>query len=161
LHEIFDISRTPGLTEALQKDLEDHTMKRPLIDNLCVLPAGTEVESPTEVLGSSRFRGFLNQSQQYFDHVIVDSSPLLATADGPLLSDLCDTTLCVVRAAVTTEDELDHAFDILHDVGADVAGVVFNGFDVSMAYGYKYRYRHYGQYGPYDQYRSLPEEASA
>jgi hypothetical protein len=50
---------------------------------------------------------------------------------------------------------------VLGEVGADVAGVVFNGFDISMAYGYKYRYRHYGRYGPYDQYQSLPEETSA
>jgi len=161
LHEIFDISRAPGLIEALQNDLEDHSMKRPLVDNLSVLPAGTEIENPAEVLGSSRFSDFLSQAQQYFDHVIVDTSPVLATADGPLLSSLCDTTLCVVRAGTTTEDELEDTFDILHDVGANVAGVVFNGFDLSMAYGYKYRYRHYGQYGPYDQYRSLPEEASA
>ena len=161
VHEIFDISRTPGVTEALQNGIEDHSMKRPLIDNLCVLPAGTEVENPAKILGSSRFREFLDQADQYFDYVIVDSSPVLATADGPLLSNLCDTTLFVVRAGTTTEAELDHAFDVLEGVGANVAGVVFNGFDISMAYGYKYRYRHYGQYGPYDQYRSLPEEASA
>lgn len=161
LHEIFDISRTPGLTESLQGDLQEYTMKRPLLDNLCVLPAGTEVENPAKVLGSSRFRDFLDQAHQHFDHIIVDSSPVLATADGPLLSDLCDTTLCVVRAGTTTEAELDHAIEVLDGVGANTAGVVFNGFDISMAYGYKYRYRHYGQYGPYDQYRSLPEEASA
>ena len=161
LHEVFDISRTPGVTEALQNDLEEQAMRRPLIDNLCVLPAGTEVDNPAKVLGSARFRDFLQRAQQYFDHVIVDSSPVLATADGPLLSDLCDTTLCVVRAGATTEAELDHAIEVFDGVGANIAGVVFNGFDVSMAYGYKYRYRHYGQYGPYDQYRSLPEEASA
>lgn len=161
LHEVFDISRTPGVTEALQNDLEEDAMRRPLVDNLCVLPAGTEVENPAKVLGSSRFRDFLQRAEQYFDHVIVDSSPVLATADGPLLSDLCDTTLCVARAGATTEAELDHAMEVLSGVGANVAGVVFNGFDISMAYGYKYRYRHYDQYGPYDQYRSLPEEASA
>jgi len=161
LHEVFDVSRTPGITEALQNDLEEHAMKRPLIDNLCVLPAGTEVENPAKVLGSSRFHEFLQRAQQYFDHVIVDSSPVLATADGPLLSDLCDTTLCVARAGTTTGAELDRAMEVLNGVGANVAGVVFNGFDVSMAYGYKYRYRHYDEYGPYDQYRSLPEEASA
>jgi capsular exopolysaccharide synthesis family protein len=160
LHEVVDISRTPGLTESLQGDLQDYTMKRPLLDNLCVLPAGTEVENPAKVLGSSRFRDFLDQAQQHFDHVIVDSSPVLATADGPLLSDLCDTTLCVVRAGTTTEAELDHAIEVLDGVGANIAGVVFNGFDISMAYGYKYRYRHYGQYGPYDQYRSLPEASA-
>lgn len=161
LHEIFGVSRAPGLTETLQNDLEEHAMKRPLADNLCVLPAGTEVESPTKVLGSARFREFLREAQEYFDHIIVDSSPVLATSDGPLLSDLCDATLCVARAGVTTEDELDDALGVLGEVGADVAGVVFNGFDVSMAYGYKYRYRHYDQYGPYDQYRSLPEESPA
>ena len=136
-------------------------MKRPLDENLCVLPAGTEVESPAKVLGSARFREFLGEAQQYFDHIIVDSSPVLATADGPMLSDLCDTTLCVARAGATTEDELHDALEVLGEVGADVAGVIFNGFDISMAYGYKYRYRHYGRYGPYDQYRSLPEDATA
>ncbi len=161
LHEIFDVSRAPGLTETLQNDLEEHAMKRPLADNLCVLPAGTEVGNPAEVLGSTRFREFLGEARQYFDHIIVDSSPVLATADGPMLSDLCDTTLCVARAGLTTEDELDHAMEVLGEVGADVAGVVFNAFDISMAYGYKYRYRHYGRYGPYDQYQSLPEETSA
>jgi|GEM_PF-392177 len=157
LHEIFDIPQTPGITEALQNDVQEHAMQTPLIDNLFVLPAGTEVENPTEVFGSVRFREFLEYAQERFDHVIVDSSPVLATADGPLLSSLCDTTLCVARAGVTTEAELDDALDALYGVSADIAGVVFNGFDISMAYGYKYRYRHYGQYGPYDQYRSLPE----
>jgi len=161
LHKIFGLSRAPGLTETLQNDLEEHAMKRPLAENLCVLPAGTEVESPTKVLGSARFREFLREAGQYFDHIIVDSSPVLATSDGPMLSDLCDATLCVARAGVTTEDELGDALGALGEVGADVAGVVFNGFDISMAYGYKYRYRHYDQYGPYDQYRSLPEEAPA
>ncbi|WP_263784423.1 GumC family protein [Salinibacter grassmerensis] len=161
LHEIFDVSRAPGLTETLQNDLEEHAMKRPLADNLCVLPAGTEVENPGKVLGSARFREFLGEAEQYFDHIIVDSSPVLATADGAMLSDLCDTTLCVARAGTTTEDELNDTLEVLGEVGADVAGVVFNGFDLSMAYGYKYRYRHYGPYGPYDQYRSLPEDASA
>jgi len=157
LHEVFDMTRAPGLVEALQNDLQEHAMKRPVIDNLCVLPAGTEVDSPSKIFGSSRFREFLLRAQQYFDHVIVDSAPVLAAADSPILSDLCDTTLCVVRAGRTTEAELDQTVEVLRDVGANVAGIVFNGFDISMAYGYKYRYRHYGQYGPYDQYRSLPE----
>jgi len=161
LHEIFDMSRSPGLTEALKNDLQEHAMKRPLIENLSVLPAGAEVDTPAKLFGSARFREFLERAQQYFDHVIVDSAPVLAAADSPLLSDLCDTTICVARAGMTTEAELDRAAEVLGDVGANVAGVVFNGFDISMAYGYKYRYRHYGQYGPYDQYRSLPEEASA
>lgn len=161
VHEMFDLARSPGLTEVLQDSSQEQAMNRLTVDNLAVLPSGTDVKNPAEILRSSRFREFLGQAQTHFDHVIVDSSPVLATADGPLYSSLCDTTLCVARAGRTTEAELDHAMEVLGRMGANVAGVVFNGFDVSMAYGYKYRYRHYGEYGPYDQYRSLPEEASA
>jgi Mrp family chromosome partitioning ATPase len=77
---------------------------------------------------------------------------VLAATDASILSARCDATLCVVRAGTTTEAELDRAMDTLHSVDANVIGTVFNAFDLSMAYGYKYRYRHYNRYGHYDQY---------
>ncbi len=58
----------------------------------------------------------------------------------------------VVRAGKTREGELDYAWDSLTDVGARLIGTVFNGFDVSMAYGYKYRYGSYSKYGHYSKY---------
>jgi capsular exopolysaccharide synthesis family protein len=160
LHQLFDVPRQPGITEALRDDLSEASLQTPLLDTLFVLPAGQEVKTPTEVLRAASFRAFLNQACEHFDHVIVDSSPVLATADGPLLSDLCDSTLCVARAGVTTDAELEESLDVLHSVNAEVAGVVLNGFDISMAYGYTSRYRQYGAYGPYDQYRSLPDPSA-
>ena len=35
---------------------------------------------------------------------------------------------------------------------AAVEGVVLNGFDVSMGFGYKYRYSNYSTYGYYTKY---------
>jgi capsular exopolysaccharide synthesis family protein len=160
LHRLFDVPRQPGITEALHDDLSEVSLQAPLLETLFVLPAGQEVETPTEVLRAASFRAFLTQAREHFDHVIVDSSPVLATADGPLLSDLCDTTLCVARAGVTTDAELEESLDVLHSVSAEVAGVVLNGFDSSMAYGYTSRYRQYGAYGPYDQYRALPDPSA-
>ncbi|MFB6231464.1 MAG: GumC family protein [Salinibacter sp.] len=159
IHKLFGMSRSPGLMDAMNATLEEH-LKTPAIDNLFVLPVGTtNGANPTEVLSSSRFREFLHVARKHFDSVVMDTSPVLATTDASLLSTHSDTTLCVVRAGRTTESELDRAMETLSDVGARVTGVVFNGFDVSMAYGYKYRYRYYGEYGPYDQYASLPDSA--
>jgi len=159
IHKLFGMSRSPGLMAAMNATLEEH-LKTPAIDNLSVLPVGAmNGENPTEVLSSSRFREFLHVARKHFDSVVMDTSPVLATTDASLLSTRSDTTLCVVRAGMTTESELDRAMETLSDVGARVTGVVFNGFDVSMAYGYKYRYRYYGEYGPYDQYASLPDSS--
>lgn len=160
MHKLFDVPRSPGLREALPNNLPLHErVSMPLMNELCVLPAGGNVENPSEVLDSPQFRDLLRRGQEFFDFVILDTPPVLATIDAPLLSNQCDAALCVVRAGMTTEPELDHAMETLDEVGARVIGVVFNGFDVSMAYGYKLRYRHYGRYGPYDQYPSVPHSS--
>jgi Mrp family chromosome partitioning ATPase len=114
------------------------------------------VDHPSELLGSPRLRKLLSLARERFDVIVVDTPPVMAATDAAMLSTQCDATLCVVRAGTTTEPELDHAMASLNDVGAYVLGAVFNGFDVSMAYGYKYRYRNYDRYGPYDEYQSLP-----
>jgi capsular exopolysaccharide synthesis family protein len=159
LHEVFDASQAPGLAEALQDDLREHVMEKASVENLCVLPAGGRLENPSKTLGSQEFGKFLSRAQQHFDYVILDSPPVLATADSAILAAQCDETLCVVRAGRTTESELQDAMEMLDGVKANIAGIVFNGFDLSMAYGYKYRYRNYTEYGPYDQYQALPEKA--
>jgi Mrp family chromosome partitioning ATPase len=82
----------------------------------------------------------------------MDTPPVLAATDATYLSTQCDGTLLVTRAGETTHHELRHSIDALDDVGASIIGTIFNGFDVSMAYGYKLRYRHYSRYGPYGDY---------
>lgn len=151
IHEMFGIPQQPGCSDAVGGGLKNNITRFP-IDDLWILPAGSPVDRPSEILGSSAFEKFLNQAQDYFDVVVIDTPPVLAATDASILSARCDATLCVVRAGTTTEAELDRAMETLHSVDANVIGTVFNGFDLSMAYGYKYRYRHYSRYGHYDQY---------
>lgn len=155
IHRLFGGTQSPGLSDALQNGVNEN-IRSPEINNLSVLPAGAMVNNPSEIVGSSRFRQFLRGAQEHFDVIVLDTPPVLATTDASLLSTQADATLCVVRAGRTTEAELDRAMNTLGEVGARVTGVVFNGFDVAMAYGYRYRYRHYDEYGHYDHYSSLP-----
>lgn len=161
VHKLFGMSRSPGLVEALKNNHLHEHVNTPLIDDLCVLPAGERLDRPSEVLGSSQLEGLLRGAKKVFDVILLDTSPVLATSDAPLLATHCDATLCVVRAGMTTEAELNDAMKALEEVDAHVLGAVFNGFDVSMAYGYTFRYRDYGPYGPYDDYRSLPSSDEA
>ena len=151
IHKLFGIPQQPGCSDAVGGGLKNNITRFP-IEDLWILPAGSPVDRPSEILGSSVFEKFLDQAQDYFDVVLVDTPPVLAATDASILSARCDATLCVVRAGMTTEAELDRAMETLHSVDANMIGTVFNGFDLSMAYGYKYRYRHYSRYGHYDQY---------
>src|SRR5690606_19373370 len=100
-------------------------------------------------LTSAAATGYLQWLREQFDFIVIDTPPLLATTDALQLSRQCDAVIVTARAKQTREGELTHVIESLEQVGAPVVGTVLNGFDVSMAYGYKYRYRSYTEYGPY------------
>ena len=155
VHNLFGINRSPGLSNHLTDGVDSPlSMKRTIQDNLFVIPAGDGVQKPSELFAGRGFRNLLTSLKEHFDAIVIDTPPVLAVTDATLLSTQCDATLMVARAATTTRYELEEAIDMLNEVGSTVEGVVFNGFKVSMAYGYKMRYRHYATYGHYGSYTS-------
>ena len=147
VHRTFGLSREPGVVQALfQTGAEDFAGATEVADSLFVLPAGRIVPNPSEMLGSKRMRDFLAAAHARFDVVILDAPPVLAATDAVLLSTQADATLLVARAGVTQDFDLESSQRALVSVGAHLIGVVLNGFDVSQAYGYRYKYAYrYGQ----------------
>jgi capsular exopolysaccharide synthesis family protein len=153
-HELFGLDRSPGLAEALAPGIDDPpAVQSTPVENLHVLTAGRSVDRPAEYVSSATFQSLLPQLKTSFDCIIVDTPPVLAATEAAYLTTQCDGAMIVVRAGVTTSQELDLTLRELSDVQAPVIGTVFNGFDVSMAYGHTFRYRNYTRYGPYDDYQ--------
>ncbi|NBB86346.1 MAG: polysaccharide biosynthesis tyrosine autokinase, partial [Bacteroidetes bacterium] len=162
VHALFGMERGPGLSDHLREGADSPlSLQRTVEPHLYALPAGSPVGNPSELLGSPAFRNLMMALRDHFDYIVVDTPPVLAATDATLLSTQCDATVMVTRAAATMEAELDESLATLQDVGSDVEGIVFNAFDVSMAFGYKMRYRQYDAYGHYGQYESTdtPREA--
>ena len=162
VHALFGMERGPGLSDHLRKGADSPlSLQRTVEPHLYALPAGSPVGNPSELLGSPAFRNLMMALRDHFDYIVVDTPPVLAATDATLLSTQCDATVMVTRAAATMEAELDESLATLQDVGSDIEGIVFNAFDVSMAFGYKMRYRQYDAYGHYGQYESTdtPREA--
>ena len=143
-HALLGVSRTPGVADVLFQPLEAGLLPPGWapsgVDDLDVLAAGAHAPNPSELLGSRAFRDRLAAWSEHYDIVILDAPPVLAATDAVLLSTQADATVLVVRAGQTKDFELDRALDALRSVGAAVIGTVFNGFDATSAYGYKYRY---------------------
>lgn len=155
VHTLFGMDRGPGLADHLREGADSPlSLQRTVEPHLYALPAGSPVGNPSELLGSPAFRNLMLALRDHFDYIVVDTPPVLAATDATLLSTQCDGTVMVTRAGATMEAELDESLETLRDVGTDVEGVVFNAFKVSMAFGYKMRYRQYDAYGHYGAYTS-------
>ena len=92
--------------------------------------------------------GFRSQ----YDHVIIDTPPILSVTDAVLVSVFTDSVLLVIRSRKTTRGALRRALDTLHQANSLVMGVVLNAFNVNgEEYAY---YRYYYGYGHGEGYYS-------
>jgi polysaccharide biosynthesis transport protein len=136
-----------GLSTLLEKGGAAHAAIQsiPDIPNLWLLPAGPVALHPSEMLASSRMRELVQSLHSDFDHIIIDTPPVLSVTDAALLSTLADSTLLVARAGMTSRVALRRVHDILTHVDARIMGVVLNAADFTEPDRYYYGSR-YGSY---------------
>jgi protein-tyrosine kinase len=138
IHNLFQIERAPGLTDYLQGECEFSDALRRIDGlNLYVLPAGSAVKNPLEILNTRQAKLLFEELPSMFDWAIFDTPPLLFSADANLLATLADGTILVVKIGSTTFDNVTRAMQSLCE--NNVLGIVANGARASELYS-KYTY---------------------
>ena len=145
LHLNSDIGLSTILGQAIIPDPVAAMRSVTDIPNLKVLPAGPVALHPSEMLASPRMRDLLQSLEPEFDHIIIDTPPVLSVTDACLLSALADSTLFVIRAGVTSRAALKRAHEMLAHVDARIMGVILNAADFTEPDLYYYGNR-YGNY---------------
>ncbi len=143
VHDIFDVSQEPGLSNLLVGDCKpSEAVRKTAIQNLAVLPAGMIPPNPAELLGSKRCVEYLATLGEHFDWVVIDSPPVLAVADASVLANAASGVIFVVGSDQTTRHTAKAAVDQLNAVQAHVIGAVLNRADVERnPYYYSAYYR--------------------
>ena len=113
---------------------------------LVVIAAGSHSVRPAELLGSRRFREFLEQVVSAYDTVVIDTPPLLSVSDTLEIVPLVDSVLLCIRADQTTRDQARAVKDALAHLPERTTGVVVTGLKPGREhdYGY-YSYAYYGE----------------
>jgi receptor protein-tyrosine kinase len=138
MHNLLQIPRTPGVSDYLMGQAPLSAVLRKIEGtNLFFMPAGTPVRNPLELLNLKEVKSLLEQLPNFFNWVILDTPPLLFSADANLLSTMADGTVLVVRIASTTVDTLARAMQSLCE--NNILGVVVNGARAGELYS-KYTY---------------------
>lgn len=95
-------------------------------DSLALLASGPLPPNPSELLGSAAMSNLLEELQQKFDLIILDSPPVLPVADTSVLTRSTDSVLLVVGTKKVSQHSLAKAIDQLNFVDANILGVVQN-----------------------------------
>src|ERR1041384_2811597 len=82
VHKVLGVDYTIGLSTYLSRRAElDDVIQQLPIANLSVLPSGRIPPNPAEMISSSRMKEMLALLSERYDHIIIDSPPLLKVTD--------------------------------------------------------------------------------
>jgi receptor protein-tyrosine kinase len=138
VHNLFQIDRAPGLSDFLTGQCTfAQALRRVEAMNLYLLPAGSPVKNPLELLNMRQAKLLFEELPRSFNWSVFDTPPLLFSADANLLSTMADGTILVVKIGSTTFDNVTRAMQSLCE--NNVLGIVANGARASELYS-KYTY---------------------
>jgi capsular exopolysaccharide synthesis family protein len=155
-HKIFGLEvNGDGLSSYLSRNIEiDPLIHKLQIPNLSLLPCGPIPPNPAELISSSRMKDLLKTLGERYDHILIDSPPMINVTDPVILSTMVDGVILVVHGGKSPRAIVQRARQELLGVGARIFGVVLNNIDLRRegydAYYYYYN-RYYTGYGNEEQ----------
>jgi polysaccharide biosynthesis transport protein len=128
-----------GLTNWLRGDapLADLVQAGP-VENLSVMTSGPQPPNPAELLDSDRMIKGLKELAAEFDHVVLDSPPILPVVDAVILAKSVDAVLVVARVGRSKSKYVSTAIASLARAQARLAGIVLTDTKYARSATYAY-----------------------
>lgn len=143
LHETYGTERGPGLSELLagQAKLGDVVVTLPGA-GVDFIPRGRNITSPAEQLVLGNLDRLLEELKDFYNHIIIDSPPILGVTDAAIIGKLADATFLVVKEGRYTAQELEVSHRRFLQAGIRPHGFIINdmkeGSSYYPYYGYAY-----------------------
>jgi capsular exopolysaccharide synthesis family protein len=146
VHNVLGLDHVVGLSTYLSRRGElDEVIQTVPIPNLSVLTAGRIPPNPAEMISSARMKEMLQILGERYDHIVIDSPPLLKVTDPVILSTMVDGVILVVHGGRSTREVVRRTRQELAVAGARIFGVVLNNVESGHEVG-----DYYGTYSDYE-----------
>ena len=113
------------------------------------ITAGPIPPNAAELLTGDRLRMLIDRLLERFDHVVIDSPPVMGLADAPLIGSRVEGVVYAVESHGIRSSMVRTALSRLASANAHVIGAVLTKFEARRgvgSYGYEYGYS-YGRTG--------------
>lgn len=149
LHRSLGVDNSQGLSNYLAGAIKPTDVVRATeIPGLMYMPTGPLPPNPAELLMGPKMVSLLTIATEKFDLLIMDGPPVMGLADAPILSNMAQGTLLVVRAGHARIAVVKNALKRLAAARAHVVGGLLTQFQAEHAgYGYGYGAYSYYSYG--------------
>ena len=126
IERLLSVPNDKGLSDWLAEETEAVVQELPSIPNLSVIVAGNQLDGPGELLASSRFATLIEDLEAEYDLVVLDTPPVLATADAATIISSVGGALIVIDGRRTDLNVLQLVNGELTRAGGRVIGAVLN-----------------------------------
>lgn len=109
LAQLFDVQLNPGLGEQIRRHRrspEDSWSVFNLSANLRLMPAGQAEKNPASLLNAEVMHDLMHELRRMFDIIVLNTAPIIESADVNILQDHVDGAVLVVRAGFTRRDSV-------------------------------------------------------
>ncbi|MDD1643794.1 MAG: polysaccharide biosynthesis tyrosine autokinase, partial [Methylococcaceae bacterium] len=143
LHETFSVEKEPGLSDFLagRVSLGEVIVSLPDV-GVDFIPRGSMALNPAELLVLGDLAETLEQLKSFYNHIVIDSPPILGATDAAIIGKHADATFLVVKEGRYTAQELEVSFRRFQQVGVKPNGFIINdmkeGSSYYPYYGYAY-----------------------
>ncbi|RYE93443.1 MAG: exopolysaccharide biosynthesis protein, partial [Oxalobacteraceae bacterium] len=131
-----------GLSNFLSGDDDLSTMVFLMRDfGFMAMSAGPIPPNAAELLTGNRFALLIERLLEQYDHIIVDSPPVMGLADAPLIASRVEGVIYTVESHGIRSSQVQTALNRLITANARIFGGVLTKFEARKAqYGYDYGY---------------------
>ncbi|MFA5921278.1 MAG: polysaccharide biosynthesis tyrosine autokinase [Methylococcaceae bacterium] len=140
INKILGVTRENGLSDLISNTVTmDDAVHHIAAANFDFIPTGTIPPNPSELLLHERFGQLLEAFGKQYDHIIIDSPPILAVTDACIIGRMAGATLMIVKAGQHPMRELQQCTKRLAQSSVHIKGIVFNDLPhTSSRYGSAY-----------------------
>ena len=140
-HKFFKASNNTGIVDFVNNGSNGNGLQKTQVNNLLLLTAGKAANDsvPSNFMNSDRLIKTIEQLENHFDLIIIDTPPVALYTDAVVLASYFGNVLLVMKYN-TRRDTILYARKVLGSVNASVLGIVVNDIERSHMKDYGYGY---------------------
>lgn len=142
VHQLGGVDHDRGLSNFLAGQDDIASMTFPMADlGLTAMSAGPIPPNAAELLTGNRLSLLIARLLETYDHVVIDSPPVMGLADAPLIASRVEGVVFAVESHGIRSTMVKTALARLASTNAHIIGAVLTKFEARRAhYGYGYEY---------------------
>ncbi|WP_448665252.1 GumC family protein (plasmid) [Sphingomonas sp. CJ20] len=142
VHQLGGVGHDRGLSNFLAGDDNIEELTFPMHDfGFTAMSAGPLPPNAAELLTGNRLKVLIDRLLETYDHVVIDSPPVMGLADAPLIAGRVEGVIYAVESHGIRSSVVKTALARLLSANARIFGAVLTKFEARKAhYGYGYEY---------------------